>query len=322
MADFEPKSVQFDRVCTLIVAQKDLNGLDLSQLRIKFSVKRSDTATPNTADIVVYNLEHATALRIKKEFTKVYLQAGYPGNSGVIFSGNIKQVIIGRASATDTFINIVAGDGDRAYNFAVVKTTLAAGSKPSDQVKASIDAMTPKGVTLGHEGELPTKTLPRGKVLFGNARNFLRDVASTSGHSWSIQNEKVNFVGKKTYLPGEQVRITPTTGMIGTPQQTNDGVNVKCLLNPNIQISGRIYLDNDTIAQQKLDLNQIALAKGNTSQINALLPTRLNPNGSYYVLVLEHMGDTRGQEWYTNLTCLNIDVSANPLNSVQGAVRG
>lgn len=322
MAEFDPQTKQFDRVCTLIVSGRDLNGLDLSQLRIKFSVKRSDSATPNTADIIVYNVDQITALQIRKEFTKVTLQAGYPGNYGVIFQGNIKQVIFGHSSATETFMNIVAGDGDLAYNFAVVNASIAAGSRAVDQVKTAVDAMTPKDVTLGHLGELPDNQLPRGKVMFGNARNYLRDVAKTTQRSWSIQDEKVNFVYKTTYLPGQAVRITRTTGMVGSPQQTNEGVNVKCLLNPNIRISGRIFLENDSIQQQKLNLEQIAAARGNTASINTLLPRNLNPDGLYYVLVLEHLGDTRGTEWYTSMTCLNMDASVNPLNSVTGGTGG
>lgn len=319
---FDPKTKQFGRTCQLIVFGRNLAGLDLSQFRIKFSVKRSDTATPNTADIYVYNLDNATALRIRKEFTRVILQAGYPGNYGVIFQGNIKQVIIGRESATDTFINVVAGDGDRAYNFAVVKKTIAPGSTYQDQIDASIEAMTPKGVTLGHVGDLPPTKLPRGKVLFGNARNYLRNVGRSTNHSWSIQDGKVNFIKKTGYLPGEEVVINATSGMIGTPQQTNDGVNVKVLLNPNIQIGGRIHIDTGLILQQKLNLEQIAQAKGNTSTVNRLIPRNLNANGSYYVLVIEHTGDTRGGDWYTSIISLNIDVSSNPQNSVTGGSNG
>ena len=61
----DTSSDQFGRACQLIVYQKgNLSGLDLSQLRIKFSVKRSDVQTPNTADIRVYNLSAETALSI------------------------------------------------------------------------------------------------------------------------------------------------------------------------------------------------------------------------------------------------------------------
>ncbi len=303
------QALQYLRTCKLIVFGADLGGLDLSQLRIKFTVKRSDTMTPNVADIRVYNLEEQTALRIRKEFTRVILQAGYEGNFGVIFQGNIKQVILGRESAVDTFIDIVAGDGDQAYNFAVVNATLAAGATTSDQVNASIQAMEGKGVSAGHLGEFPTNQLPRGKVMFGNARDYLRDSAQTTQKSWSIQDEKITFVGKKAYLPGERVVLTSKTGMIGTPQQTNEGVNVKCLLNPNLKIASRVEIDNKSIQQFKINLS--------VPNSPANIPAPLTADGVYYVLVVEHVGDTRGVEWYSNLVCLNIDVTTNPINSVQ-----
>jgi hypothetical protein len=305
----ENKSQQYGRVCTLLVSNRKLDGLDLSQFRIKFSVKRSDTMTPNVADIRVYNLSDETVLKIQKEFTQVTLQAGYESNFGVIFQGNIKQVIAGRESATDTFIDIVAGDGDRAYNFAIVNTTIAKGSTQKDQVNAAVSAMTPKGVTAGHLGDMPTSQLPRGKVMYGNARNYLRNVAQTDGSSWSIQDEKVNFVPKKSYLPGERIVLTSKTGMIGTPQQTNEGVNVKCLINPNIRIGGRIQIDNKSIARFKINLS--------VPNSPANIPAPLTADGVYYVLVVEHSGDNRGVDWYSSLICLNIDVTTNPLNSVQ-----
>ncbi len=308
---------QYLRKIRLVAFGDDLTGIDLSEFRIKFSVKRSDTATPNTADIRVYNLKPETALQIRKEFHKVILEAGYEGSYGVIFQGNIKQVILGRESATDTFVDLVAGDGDRAYNFSVVNTTLAKGSTQTDQINAAVAAMATKGVNAGHIGDMPNEQLPRGKSMFGNSREYLRDAAQTSKSSWSIQDEKVTFVGNKTYLPGERVVITSNTGMIGTPQQTNDGVNIKTLLNPNIKVASRVQIDNQSIALQKLNLEQIAFAKGDTKIINQLIPRGLNADGMYYVLVLEHQGDTRGIEWYSSLVCLNIDVTANPLNSVQ-----
>lgn len=304
-----PEAEQYLRACQLIVFGLSQDGLDLSEFRIKFAVKRSDTMTPNVADIRIYNLDLETALKIKKEFTKVILQAGYSGNFGVIFQGNIKQVILGRESATDTFIDIVAGDGDRAYNFAIVNTTLAGGSNQLDQVNAATVAMSAKGVTGGHLGDFPSETLPRGKVMYGNARDYLRDVAQTAQKQWSIQDEKITFVGNKAYLPGERVVLTSKTGMIGTPNQTNEGVNVKCLLNPLIKIGQRIQIDNASIERYKINLS--------VPNSPANIPAPLTADGVYYVLVAEHTGDNRGIEWYTSLICLNVDVTTNPINSVQ-----
>lgn len=303
-------AVQYGRAFSLVVFGTDLNGLDLSELRCKFVVKRSDTMTPNVADIRVYNLEEKTAIRIRNEFKRVILQAGYEGNYGVIFQGNIKQVIIGRESATDTFIDIVAGDGDRAYNFAVVNATIAAGGTQLDQIQAAVGTMSEKGgVTAGHIGDTPAETLPRGKTMWGNARNYLRDVAQTSDKTWSIQDEKVTFVSKKSYLPGERVVLTSKTGMIGTPQQTNEGVNAKCLLNPMLKIGGRVEIDNASIERYKINLT--------VPNSPANIPAPLTADGVYYLLVVEHQGDTRGVEWYSSLICLNVDVTSNPINSVQ-----
>lgn len=303
-------TLQYLRAFNLLVSNVQGKGLDLSDFRVKFSIKQSTAETPNAADIRVYNLASQTALQVQKEFTQVVVQAGYPGNIGVIFKGNIKQVIIGRENATDTFIDIVAGDGDLSYNYAVVNATIAKNSTQQDQVNACLNATAPLGVTGGGNSKLPqTIKLPRGKVLFGNAKNYLRDAAQTTNNDWSFQNEKLVFVPKKSYLPGTAVVITSDTGMIGTPEQTNEGVNVKCLINPNIKIGGRIKLDNTTIQRLKVSLT---LTPGSATNTAAPLPS----NGVYFVLALEHSGDTRGIEWYTKVICLYIDSTTVFINSV------
>lgn len=309
MADALDSAAQFPRVCTLLVADRVGNALDLSELHIKFAVKRSDTMTPNIADIRVYNLEEQTAIRIRKEFTTVILQAGYPGNFGVIFRGNIKQVIVGRESATDTYIDIIAGDGDRAYNFSVINQTLAAGATQTDQVQSAIASMAQKGVTAGKVDSSTTQPLPRGKVMWGNARDYMRAAAQNSGNNWSIQDEKINFIPKKSYLPGEAVVLTSKTGMINAPEQTNEGVNVKCLINPRLAVAGRVHLDNASIQRYKINLSV-----PNSPQN---IPPPINADGIYYILVVEHNGDNRGIEWYSSLICIAINVTTNPLNSVQ-----
>ena len=299
---------QFGRICTLLLSNKKGDGLDLSQLHIKFTIKRSDTQTPNMAEIRVFNLEEKTALRIQKEFSKVLLQGGYEDNFGVIFQGNVKQIIIGRENSTDVFLDIVAGDGDLAYNFAVVNSTIAAGAGHAEQINAAINSMNSDGTSLGHVDNLPTTKLPRGKVMYGMARDYLKQTADTTKQTWSIQDGKVQFVPLTSYLPGTAIFLSSKTGMIGTPNQTTFGVNVKCLLNPKIKVGGRVHLDNKTVARLKINL-AVPLSPEN-------IPAPLTNDGIYYVMVIEHEGDNRGQEWYTNLTCLNINTTTNPLNSV------
>lgn len=303
------QQLQFGRAIKLIVAGKNGAGLDLSLFRIKFSVKKSGVMTPNVADIRVYNLDPQTAASIQAEFTQVVLQAGYLSNLGVIFQGNIKQCIIGRESATDTFIDIIAGDGDQAYCFAIINKSIAAGSDASQHIAAAFDALASQGVSQGYNGisnVIGLPKLPRGKVMYGNARDHIRQISNSNNYVASIQDEQTVFVKQTTYVPGVAVVLTTKTGMVGTPEQSVEGIKIKCLLNPKIKVHSRIKVDNRSVAQYKLD------------QFNpgspANTPVPLQNDGLYYVLVCEHQGDTRGQEWYTNLVTLVINPSANALN--------
>ena len=311
---------QYDRAITLICYGTNINGLDLSNLRIKFSVKQTDSQSPNTADIRVYNVSDETALSMLINLNpppgigistpgRVVLQAGYQSNFGVIFQGNIKQVILGRESATDTFVDIVAGDGHLAYNYAILNTTLAAGSTQMNQISAAALAMSPYNVGLGYVSQAQAVALPRGKVMYGNARNYLRAVAQNTNQTWSIQSEKITFVPKTSYLPGTAVVLTSKTGLIGTPQQTNEGVNIKCLLNPTIKVGGRVNIAEATVENFKVNLAQ--------PNSPANIPPPLTQDGTYYVLTLEQTGDTRGTDWYTSILGITQSISSNPLNSVQ-----
>lgn len=300
---------QYGRRFVLTVYNSNLLGIDLSQLRCKFSVKQSSNMTPNGASIRVYNLDNNTALLIKQQFTRVVMEGGYFSNPGVIFQGNIKQVIIGRESATDTFIELNCGDGDLAYNYAIVNTSIASGSSQADQLAQIAAPMAKLGVgMMQNQPALQKANLPRGKTLFGQSRDKLRDFAKQNGLTWSIQNEKLGFIPQNSFAPGTAVKLTSQSGMIGTPEQTTWGVNVVCLMNPMIHPGQRIQLDNASIADIKIDANVVLNANS--------IPALHTADGIYYVLVVEQSGDTRGVEWYSKLICGTVNNSGAGISSV------
>lgn len=300
---------QYKRHFSLVVFGTNLNGLDLSALHCKFAIKRSSNMTPNCADIRIYNLDANTALQIKQQYTKVVVQGGYDSNYGVIFRGNIKQVIIGRESATDTFVDLNCGDGDLAYNFAIVNASVAGGSSMRDQLNQISAPMATLGTALNpSQPAFQPSLLPRGKTMWGNSKDYMRDLAAQNGLTWSIQNEQIQFIPQQGYSPGISVVLTSKTGMIGTPQQTNIGVNVVCLLNPLINPGQTIKIDNASVAGLKIDL-------GNPKDPVNLAPP-LTADGVYYALVIEQTGDNRGIEWYSKLICCTVNPGTNPINSV------
>lgn len=299
-------TAQYLRKVQLVVGNAAGQGLDLSELQIRFMVRRGDYQTPNSVDIRIYNVSDDTAKALltgnqlnqtidgSAEFSQVQLSCGYDGQYGLIFSGNIMQVRRGRDSAADTYIDIRAADGDAAYNFAVINTTLAAGSTPQQQLDVIAKAM---GLPLGYVSPLPNTALPRGKVLYGMARDALRDFAKTYNASWSIQDGKIQIRSLAQFVPGDIVAINSASGMIGWPEQTANGIHIRCLLNPNIKIGNVVQINNASIQDY-----QIPISLG--YEVDKALVPRTDWDGYYVVYVAEHSGDTRGQEWYTDIIAL------------------
>lgn len=302
-------TTQFGRKASLVVTAGQ-KGLDLSQLRFTFKTSQSERQSPGFVNIRVYNLSDQTSISVQNEYNRVILQAGYDqGNFGVIFDGTIKQVRRGRESPTDTFLDIFAADGDIPYNFAVVNTTLPAGSVPQDEMNALVSSVSGDGVNVSYAPSValgPSRL--RGKTLFGMARDSLRDFADNQKWTYSIQNGGLVFVPITGYVPGDAVVLTAKTGMIGMPEQTEDGIHVTCLLNPLLSIGRRIQIDNKSvipaqIATQFTSFNRLA---------------RIAEDGMYRAMVIEHEGDTRGTGWYSKLTCLSVDTTLAPGISVKG----
>lgn len=298
------QGTQYLRKAQLYVAN-DTEGLDLSQMHFQFSIKQWVTATPNIAEIRVWNLATDTATKIQREFAKVVLNAGYEGTTvNTIFSGNIVQVRRGREDPADTYTDMTCLDGDISYSWGIVSQTLAAGSEYVDRVNAIAKSM---GLPIGYIGSIPdhTQQLPRGKAIFGMGRDHLDDQAKQANMNWSIQNGKFELVEFGGYKQFDAVELNSATGLIGYPEQTQEGLKVRCLLNSKLQISCLIHINNTFIHELELGVTQEQMGSG----VNAApLRPSLNEDGLYRILVLEHSGDTRGQEYYSDMICVSAAV--------------
>lgn len=306
----------YGRQCSLVVGNAQGAGLDLSELRVKFTVNRADTQSPANAQIRVYNLSDDTADIIQQEFTHVVLQAGYESNFGTIFQGAVRQYRKGRESATDTFLDILAQDGDEGYNFAITNTgqvPLAAGWDQTELHTRLLEDMEQFDITPGYVPGFGGPAMPRGKAIYGMTRDSLRGLANASGTYWHLSEGELNMIPIGAALPGEAVVLTAATGMVGLPQQTLNGIIVKSLLNPRIKHGAVVQLNNASIQQQSFN---IAYAPGSANSVftgdgvvqNTGIET--GRDGDYKVFAITMTGDTRGPEWYSDLICVGLNATA------------
>lgn len=311
---------QWVRKVSLLLVQGE-EALDVSAFRIRFSTQNADVESPNSCAIRVYNLSKELVNRIgmKGEFSRVVLSAGYEGgNFGIIFKGDIKQFKIGRENATDSYLDIFASDGDIGYNQGIVNGNLAKGATNLDKIFAIAKAFPDMGLDIGALA-VTRQYMPsiRGSVFIGMARARMREVTTYLDAGWSISDGVIVVTDNTGYRDGEAVVINVATGLIGVPEQTDSGIRVRCLLNSKIRIGGRIKLNNDEISrlyQQNPEMAPIPANQWTGFQLVA----GLSDKGFYRTFVVEHDGDTRGNEWTTTLTCLTVNETAgDPNKSVQ-----
>lgn len=312
---------QFGRQATLVVSTGTV-GLDLSQFRFTFRTTNSDAQTPNVLYVRVYNLSPDTVAKIgtnaSTEFNTITLQAGYSdGNYGIIFSGSIKQTATGRERNVDSYLDIWGADGDEWFNFSVISQSIVAGQTPAQVINAIVGAASVNGTPpvkfssdasglIAGSAAGTAQALSRGKVLFGMSREYARDWATKYGFRWSLQGNQFTLVPITGYRPGEAVVLSSTTGLIGVPEATQDGVKVRALLNPLIRIGALVQI-------AKSDINQITTQQQGLTY-GAAVATVTTAAGFYRVMTAEFVGDMRGQEWYVDMICLAVDVSATNQN--------
>lgn len=289
---------QWLRKAELLIGN-DQKALDFSQFHFTFHITQADKENYQAAFIRIYNVSDETKRQWDtEEFSKVVLSAGYQsGNYGVIFDGEIIQAVSGRESPVDTYIDIVAGEGYRA-NQATVNQTVAAGATGLTVVQAMADTM---GKSLKKYDYNPTTELPRGQALYGMSRDVLHYYAAAAGFSYYYDKGFLVWVPLQGHKPGEAVVLNADTGLVGWPQQTQEGVTLRCLLNPLLDVGSTMQLDNKSI--------QRAVASASyTSQLSydSSIPP-LDSEGTYRIYRIQHNGDTRGNDWYSDIVGLSVN---------------
>jgi hypothetical protein len=273
----------FGRKIGLLVADSSNQGLDLSGFRVVFTVEKTAAENPNTAKIDIYNLSQTTASRlVNGELTRIVLQAGYAENYSAIFDGNLISVKQSRSGA-ETVLSIEAGDGDAAYSYALINESVGAGYDSAHIAERALSPMKENGLTSEN-----TKVLsggakyPRGRVLFGAARNYARSVSRTTECQWSIQDGQAIFCKRNAPLSGrEAFSLSVSSGLIGSPTTDKDGVEAECCLNPLLRIYDPVEIKSDFV------------------------------NGFYKIVSVTHSGDTHGNEWKTKIKATSLDKSTN-----------
>jgi hypothetical protein len=271
-----------------------LSDSDFGEEALEFTFRTQKTVMQGGGlffcDIVAYNCNADTEAFIIEYGNRVTLEAGYiEGNYGTIFDGRVFHAIRQRENVVDYKLMIRVVDGISVITQNIVSGTIASGSNQQAQLN-TIAQKAKNQFQYGYISDnLKDQTLPRGKVYFGDARKYLRQISQDSNAQFCCGDGKIHIGKFSDNSSDDFFEYDQYTGIIGTPQAVDSSVNFRVLLNPYIQAKAnfqRVKLVDTWINQNLLQYGKY--------------PTVIT-NGFYNIYGVSHVGNSRGGDWYTDI---------------------
>lgn len=273
----------FGRKYKVIVSTKGTSGIDITGLRAVFTIEKSMSAEPNRSTIQIYNLSPETQNFILSEAKRILIEAGYDNSEqyGLIFDGDIVKAIRRAAQSIDKVTEVIAQDGDMFLNSGFISVSYSAG-QTTQSVLSQMQGIADDDMTLGSvSNDLKGTKLARGKAMFGQPKDYASMLAKSEGALFYVNDRKINLVKPGDLPYGQIVDLSPSSGLIGTPEQNDSTVSGKCLLNPLLNVNKLIHISNEYV-QETNEIGKASLS-----------------SGVYKIIKLKHTGDTLGNDWYT-----------------------
>jgi hypothetical protein len=194
-------------------------GIEITDLKISFEVKKTEKESLNEAVVRIYNLSDHTISLISGKDKALVLRAGYE-DEGVkgLFFGSIKDIETGSA-APDRETVITAYDGYKNGKEKVISVSY----KPGVSRKAVFQDLI-QALDLPVQGiDLVSGSFPGGFSFIGQVTAALEKVVkAVGGISWTIQNETFLVYQNSQPATVTGLYLSPGTGLLGSPEDISE----------------------------------------------------------------------------------------------------
>lgn len=251
-----------------------VDNIALRGNRVTFHVERTAKPDPNVAEISIYNMtddqrDHVSAVKAPL----VRLAAGYQKDLTQIFYGDLIHVVH-EVDGADIKTTLTTGDGIEAYRKARINISFGPKTKTETVIRALIKSL---GVKRGNSDKFMTQLRTgikaqiflSGTAMSGSASAELTALTRSAGLEWSIQDGNLQILDRNKALDKFAIKLTPRTGLIGSPSISNKGVCTgKCLIVPDMFPGRQVEIDSRFV------------------------------KGRFRLEKVTYSGDTAGNDWY------------------------
>lgn len=275
--------MQFDRVAEVTIGPPGQPGLLLRGLRVRFAVERDATASANRCEVEIYNLKATTRAGIRQLHDDVVLAAGYAAGDGPrkLFQGQIDwKQDHRRPPEIVTILN--AGDGRTALRETRLSLSLERGCSVGRACRVVADRLQLPIPAGSLPAQAESAQFASGFAFSGQAEEALRRITAAADLEYSVQDGELQIVPRRQAARVPAVVVNANTGLLDSPERaigsegkqealvkTKPPWRFRCLLNPQLVPGRPVRLESATVA------------------------------GVFRVEKLRHVGDTHGDDWFT-----------------------
>lgn len=247
----------FQRYASVILSKDGKTGREFENLRIKFTVEKTDQSNPNTAKISIFNLNDVS-VGLVEDGGFIILKVGYNGIPTIVNGqtqinplreivsiGNIANIQTIK-QGVDRITTFETGDGEEALNNSTTDQTFPPGVSSKQVLNALVDSLgLAKGVIKGVTDEI----FNNGLSVSGKTKDSIDKIAEKQGLDFSVQDGEVQILPKKQATDETAIFLSPENGLIGTPtrKSKDGGIEFIALLNPQIRPGRRVKIESSQV---------------------------------------------------------------------------
>ncbi|KAB8035846.1 hypothetical protein GCL60_16585 [Silvanigrella paludirubra] len=237
--------MQFERNISIIVTPSiGGEGLIFENFRINFEVQKSiEKKVQNTAKIQIYNLGDNSFNFIKQNNMAVTIKVSRKEQAyKLLFFGKINRASKEKKD-TDWIIKIESGDSGNAYNSAKLSKSYPEKTTHNNVFDDLKNELLKGNIIKGVKGVFASDNLfNNGFAAHGNVGNIMDNILTANNYEWQINNGILEIQKKGNSY--QVIKLSSESGLVDSPEVTENGIKVTCLLQPEIAPLRQVYVES------------------------------------------------------------------------------
>lgn len=270
-------------------------------LRITFQVTHFAGGALSVAEITIYNVSpyaqrQMLGYGISKKYEFISLEAGVGDLFGAVFVGQIVNVQRHlEDGGTTKGIRFFCKSSAKERDQNLINLTLSPETDPVQIIEACAEPFGAEIQFYGDFSELNRRS--RGTVLQGSPTACMNELAETFAFDWMVENGAMKIIKRDAALDNQVYVISAGTGMIGSPVVSDTEVGIRYALNPKIKLGDTIKLES---MAPRFEFSGAFFYD---------IPRTIG-EGYYKVNSLVFAGDSHGDQWENQISCLRLSAAA------------